>query len=63
MIYKLKSFKYDDERLKNVNVNIQNFQHSVDNMEDDNEDDWEPYPYCLKMNDVIGTTNKNIKII
>jgi len=43
------------------NVNIQNFQHSIDNKEDDNEDDWEPYPYCLKINGVVGTTNKNIK--
>ena len=39
------------------------FEHSVDNMEDDNEDDWEPSPYYLQMNGAIEVANKNIKKI
>jgi len=32
-------------------------------MEDDNEDDWEPSHYYLKMNGAIEAANKNIKKI
>jgi len=32
-------------------------------MEDDNEDDWEPSPYCQKMNGAVGAANKNIRKI
>jgi len=30
-------------------------------MKDDNEDDWEPSPYCQKMNGTVGAANKNMK--
>ena len=32
-------------------------------MEDDNEDDWEPSPFCQKMNGAVCAANKNIKKI
>jgi len=32
-------------------------------MENDNEDDWEPSPYCQKMNGAVGAANKNIEKI
>jgi len=63
LFYKLKWCKYDDECFKNINVDIPNYEHSIDNMEDDNEDDWEPSPYCQKMNGAVGAANKNIRKI
>ena len=46
-----------------LNVGIPDFEHSIDNMEDDNEDDWEPSPFCQKMNGAIEAANKNTKRI
>ncbi|XP_052736677.1 uncharacterized protein LOC128197875 [Vigna angularis] len=40
---------YDNESFENNNVNIPNFEHPVDNTEDDYEDDPEPSPELLRL--------------
>jgi len=40
---------YDDRCFENINVDFPNFEHPVDNMEDDYEDGWEPSLEMLRL--------------
>jgi len=50
--------RYDNECFENNNVDIPNFEHPVDNMEDDYEDDPEPFPELMRL---VEQESKEIK--
>ncbi|KAG2394489.1 RNA-directed DNA polymerase-like protein [Vigna angularis] len=58
MLNNSKKCRYDNESFENNNVDIPNFEHPIDNTEDDYEDDPEPSPELLRL---VEQESKEIK--